>query len=415
MDGNLRELLELAVGEPPRLMSLEAVHRRAIRRRMAQLGAVGLATALVAGLGASLAAAALPASPSDTSRSTKTSGPPRYYLQQYYDTRTNSEALVVRARTTGRITAAIGDPRPGAQCGGGGNFAFAAADNDEFYLICVIWHEKPGPRGKITFLESFIYNLHITAAGRVGDFSQVKGGVFKGLWGDNIAVAPNGSQVAVEVIRPGPSGVIYTNSVPEGIFVINTRTGVRALWHTGPYRPGTRQFANGRDISFTRDGGEIVVAENRCGRGRYQSTGTCSGLQVWAYGPAGRGGSLETGQVLLTKAALKPAGTSLFGALISPDGAAVTAALMTCPRHRTCGLSVARISVSSGKVVRVLYRAFGTASQDFLSSFFSSDPTGRYFILAGGAGKAQVNGWINRGHLVPLPPVDGPSLQYEAW
>jgi hypothetical protein len=284
-----------------------------------------------------------------------------------------------------------------------------------FYLVCVIWHENRGPRGKITFLESFIYRFQVTAAGRVGDFSLVKGGVLRGLWAYNLAAAPDGSQVAAEVIRPGPSHLIYTNSVPEGIFVINPRTGARVLWHTGPYRPHTVQFADGRDISFTRDGSELVVLENRCQRGRYQSGINCAGLQVRAYGPAALGGSLESGRVLLLKGALRPAGTSLSDALISPDGTAMTAVLNTCPRHGTCGLSVARISVSTGQVQRVLYHASGTAFQGFFSQFFVSDPTGRYLILAGGRGKSQVNGWIDHGRLVPLRPVIGIDLQYEAW
>ena len=50
MDGQLRELLEAAVGEPPRRVSVEAVHRRVIRRRVAEAAAGAVALAALSAL-----------------------------------------------------------------------------------------------------------------------------------------------------------------------------------------------------------------------------------------------------------------------------------------------------------------------------------------------------------------------------
>ena len=46
MDGHLRELLEAAVGEPPHRVSVEAVRRRVIRRRVAEAVAVAVTVAV---------------------------------------------------------------------------------------------------------------------------------------------------------------------------------------------------------------------------------------------------------------------------------------------------------------------------------------------------------------------------------
>jgi len=57
----------------------------------------------------------------------------------------------------------------------------------------------------------------------------------------------------------------------------------------------------------------------------------------------------------------------------------------------------------------------GTKFEGFFERFFASDPSGRYLILDAGQGKARVNGWINRGHLVPLTPRNGNLVDLEAW
>jgi hypothetical protein len=48
MDRHLRDLLEAAVGEPPRRVTVEAVHRRVIRRRMVEFAAGAVAVVAIA-------------------------------------------------------------------------------------------------------------------------------------------------------------------------------------------------------------------------------------------------------------------------------------------------------------------------------------------------------------------------------
>jgi hypothetical protein len=422
MERQLRELLTAEASDPPHRVTVEAVRRRALRRWAVQAGAASLAVALAVGAGVGVSAGVFHTGTSPATGTTQHASPPRYYVTQVYSPKAQQLVMAVRDRATGRVTSLVRNPLPHANCGGG-NVGVAAADNQTFFMTCTTQRTAHSPTrglirrpGKIVSIETRIYRFHVTRSGQATGYTLVRGGVLKGVWTGNIAAAPDGSEVAAEVWRP-QSGTIYTNAVPEGIFVINTTTGARALWHTGPYVPGALQYASGQDLSFTRDGRTLVVLESRCPRGRYLAH--CNGhaaMQVRAYSPASQGGSLESGQVLLQQSALRPAGTSLVDGFILPDGSAVTALLASCPPHGPCTLSVAQISVGTGRVLRVLYQVHtGSRFAGFFERFFSSDPSGRYLILDAGAGNARVNGWIDHGRLVPLAPADGNAPVYETW
>jgi hypothetical protein len=427
MERQLRDLMIAEAGDPPHRVTVEAVRRRAIRRWAAQAGAASLAVVVAVGLGVAASAGVVHIGKSAASGAGEHGGPPRYYISQYDDMKARTLVLAVRARVSGRVTAVLRDPLPGSgsSCGQGNTAGLAAADDQTFFMTCSIWRQDQGPAsgpglpgrpGKITSIESRIYRFQVTGAGQVSGYSLVKGSTLNG-WVDSIAATPDGSEIAAEVLKPSPSGQMATNEVSEGIFVINTSTGSRALWRTGPYVPGTLQYAYAADMSFTSDGHDLVVLEPRCHRGRYLVY--CNGhadMQVRAYSPAAGGGSLEDGQVLLQDSALKPHRTSLSDAFISPDGSAVTAVLTHCPPHGACTLTVARIPVGTGQQPRVLYQVHsGTRSQGIFERFFSSDPSGRYLILDAGAGNARVNGWIDHGRLVPLAPANGNIPEYETW
>ncbi len=424
VERQLRDLMIAEAGDPPHRVTVEAVRRRAVRRRAVQAGAASLAVVLAVGLGAAVSAGVLHIGKSAANGAGEHAGPPRYYVSQYFDPKARKLVLAVRARASGWVTAMIRDPLPGSSCGQG-TAGVAAADDQTFFMTCSIWRTAPGPArrpglprrpGKIISITSRIYRFQVTGSGRVAGYSLVKGGTLSG-WADNIAATADGSELAAEVLQASPSGQMATNEAPEGIFVINTRTGSRTLWHTGPYVPGALQYAYATDLSFTADGRDLVVLEPRCHRGRHLVD--CNGhadMQVRAYSPAAGGGSLEDGQVLLQDSALKPHGTSLSNAFISPDGSAVTAVLTDCPPHGACTLTVARIPVGTGQQPRVLYQVHsGTRRQGIFERLFSSDPSGRYLILDAGAGNARVNGWIDRGRLVPLAPANGNAPEFETW
>jgi hypothetical protein len=426
MEKQLRDLLIAEAGDPPHRVTVEAVRRRAIRRWAAQAGAASLAVILAVGLCLAVSAGILHFGTPAARGAGEHVGPPRYYVTQYFDAKARKLVMAVRARASGRVTAVIRDPLPGSSCWQG-TVGMAAANDQTFFMTCSVWRSAPATRrpglprqfrrpGKITSIQSRIYRFQVTSAGRITGYSLVKGSTLNG-WADNIAVTADGSEVAAEVITLPRSGRMATNQVPEGIFVINTRTGSRALWHTGPFVPGAVQYVDATNLSFTGDGRDLVVLGPRCRQSR--SLIDCNGhsdMQVRAYSPADAGGSLQDGQVLLQDSALKPRGTSLSDAFISPDGSAVTAVLTDCPPHGACTLTVARIPVGAGQQPRVLYQVHsGTRYQGIFERFFSADPSGRYLILDAGAGNARVNGWIDHGRLVPLAPANGNAPDFETW
>jgi hypothetical protein len=426
MDQNLRNLLDAAVGEPPRPVTAEAVRRRVNRRRAALAATAIAGLAVAVGVGSALAAGAHSPASAPTTGGGQHTGSPRYYLAQDWDAASRSSFTAVRSTASGRITAILPRPAPGENCNGG-NAGLAAANSQTFFVVCTkekLSAQPPANQpglfrkpGTIRSIETLIYRFHVTSAGHVSGYSLVNGGVLKGVWAFDIAASPDGTLIAAEVEQLVPPGRLYTNTVPEGIFVIDTRTGHRALWRTGPGTPGAASFALGTDLSFTSNDHRLVVLESLCPRGRYQSD--CSGhadMQLRGYSPAADGGSLAAGRVLLDQSALKPARTSLSDAFITPDGTAATAVLIRCPKHGTCTLSVVRISVGTGRVLRVLYQTrTGTAYQGVFERFFSADPSGRFLILDAGAGRAGLNGWIDHGRLTRLVPANGNSPLYETW
>jgi hypothetical protein len=428
MESRLRDLMIAEAGDPPHRVTVEAVRRRAMRRWAVQAGAAGLAVVLAVGLGVGVAAGLDRAGTSPASSTGQPAGPPRYYVTQYYDPKAKNLVMAVRARASGRVTALVSNPMPGtgSSCGQG-TAGVAAADGQTFFMTCSVWRSAPAPGGqsgvprrfrrpgKITSIQSRIYRFQVTSAGRVTGSSLVKGSTLQG-WADNIAVTADGSEVAAEVIALPRSGQMATNQVPEGIFVINTVTGARVLWHAG-YVPGAVQYGSATDISFTGNGRDLVVLGARCHRSL--TLINCNGhanMQVRAYGPADAGGSLQGGRVLLQDSALTPGGTSLSNAVISPDGRSLTTALIDCPPHGACTLTVARFPVGTAGGEHVLYQVqSGSRFAGIFFRFFAADPSGRYVILDAGAGSKRVNGWIDHGRLVPLTPANGNVPEYEAW
>lgn len=406
MERDVRDLLDAVMGEPPRRVTVAAVRRRVVRRRAVQAVSAGVAAVLVTSLGAAFAAGAIRLGATPPIGPRQPAGPPRYYVASELG-HGRGLSLVVRDTATGRVTGTIRNPLADSYCGN----TFAPAEGQTFFMICTT--KQSGTRSK-----SVIYRFLVTSSGRATGYAPVPGGTFKGELADSIAASPDGSEVATEVLRAGPSGQLYTNSIPVGIFVINTRTGHRALWRSGPYIPHTVEFANAPDVSFTQNGHELVLLETRCHRGRYLDDCSPGHVQeqVRAYSPATGGGSLNSGRVLLAPSALRPRGTNVSDAFITPSGSAVTAFLNNCPRHGTCTQWLVRIPLGGGKESVLYQQRSGTTYEGVFQRFLSIDPTGRYVIRDGGVGSQHwVNGWIGHGRVHLLTPANGNSVDNESW
>ena len=321
---------------------------------------------------------------------------------------------VVRSTATGKVVAVI--PVPSLEVAGSVAPALAAAGNGTFY-IAAFERGVPGEQ---------IYRFRLTAAGHVRGFARIPGGALRPGWAaDALAASPDGSLVAIGAYYTRDHYVHGQDNPPDRsdqVVVIHTATGAQGVWRGGSPARGYQRLRVA-SLSFTGDGRELAVLGEWC-RGVSAVAGGegCSRrdrqAQLRAIDPAGRGGSVLGGRLLLRQSPRIP---FLAQALISPDGSVITAMVL---RGRVLGnpdisgifpqdLSVERIAVATGRRLGVLYRRdLGDTSSvsgpmaDPLA--LTADATGRNLILNGGICNRhctnEFNGWLRAGRLVPLPP-----------
>ncbi len=398
MDGQLRELFDIAAGEPPRQVTVGAVRRTLVRRRITASVAAALAVILAGGGGAALSSVV--AGPVATSG---TSVKPAYYLQ--VGNGVARDATLIRSTATGAITGRVHCPWHRSQF-----FGAAVASKSTFFVAC----EKLLKVGPKTHAETTkIYRFTLTAQGRITGYVLLRGGTLPKFGGYGLAVSPDGSQLA---ITGEPGGI---TGPPTEIVVLNTRTGSHRVWKLASAKsPRLGYSFNG--LSFTGNGRELVYLLYVTCLGGVGPPGSCKGAgeEVRALNPADQG-SLPGSTTLLFNldAVASPKNNNIQAAQVSPDGSEVTLVLQTnYPPSRKGPLgtiSVLQVSARSGKVRHVLYRT--TTSKTYPTvHFFSADPSGRYLLLGYDFGDGLISGWIDQGKLRALPHA-GTQIGTEIW
>jgi hypothetical protein len=323
----------------------------------------------------------------------RTLAPPHYYVSA------KSSGIQVRRTATGAVTAIVPDPFPGP----GGPAAFvvglAAGDGGREF---VAEYTGAAPRGGMT--ETRLYSFHLTSAGRIAGLSLVKGGLLRGLQGGSaLAVAPDGSKVALAVFRP----VRFGRPDILQIAVVNLRTGARSYWSGGLDRAGFHLSIP--SISWSPGGDSVVFLSQWCRA--VVVTGFCGpgtpAAQVRTLRVTGDGGRLSSGRVLLNRSSGL---SNIVQALITPDGKALDVVVLTGPYRGKAHpvpqhLMLARVPLTRGGHARLLYHGVvGPHGQVSLNS----DASGRYLTLTW-----RLNGWIDHGRLRPLAPSSGAFA--DAW
>lgn len=413
----LRMLMNIAVGEPPRRLTAEAVRRGAVRRRMAASVAAVTATVLAGGVAVAFAAqrAAPGPRPPGHARSPLASistDVPRYYVVERQTGR--GDETQVRATATGALRAEVRCPWPAANIR---PWPVAPAASQTFFLVC---QQASRPTGSATFRESRIYQFRVTSTGRVGGYRLVRGGSLPGLRVRAIAVTPDGSQVAA-IVYPGTLAN-FSPKTPADVLVINTRTGAHAIWRAAPPVPGKIVYYP-QDISVTADGQELAfLTMPQCfgSHCTFPSGPSGSGQQVRvvspaAMSPAASGGQLNSSRLLVRlSSVLRLSAASVTAALISPDGSTLTLEVAGNLSGRSLPDSVSIVQVPSTgeRRLRFLYRR--VTGNGYALSFFSADPSGRHFLLGAGDLNGIVAGRIAHGRLIPLKPA-GWQVVLEVW
>jgi hypothetical protein len=329
--------------------------------------------------------------------------------------------IVVRATATGNVVAVV----PVTPVLKNGNLvvpALATGADGAFYVAAF----------KRGVPEEQIYRFRLTAAGHVTGFARVPGGALRpNLAADSLAASANGSRIAVGAYyypsheNPGPEQ-------SDQLVVINTHTGAQRVLRGGSLAGGYK-FFRVASLSWASDR-ELAVLGQWCraadpnpgGEGCDRSERQA---QLRAINPAGPGGSVLDGRLLLRQAPR----TFLAQALVSPDGSVITAMVLRgkiignpqvsggYPAH----LSVEQMSAATGHPLGVIFRRYlgDTSMISGLESnplMLIADATGSHLIVyAGVCGlhcNGEFNGWLDGERLVPLLPTGFAHREdAEAW
>jgi hypothetical protein len=387
MDGPLRALLDVAVGDPPHDVTIGAVRRRVTRRRRTAAVAGIVVVLALCGAGASVSAV-VAGGGAEPAISTKTVSKPAFYWES------NAGQDVVRSTATGAVTA-----RPRCPWRGASIQDVAVSDNETFFLDCQEY-VKAGPRLHVIWTR--IYRFKLSRTGRVTGYSLVPGGSFKGLDAWEIAASPDGSELAVAMLR---------GAAPYEVYIVNAATGSRALWTEGNGKQAQIRFGV-ESMSFTGNGTELAfLTSSFCA---VDSHGCTPIAEVRALNPLARGGRLTSTKVLFSLSAIAPPATSTASDLvISPDGSVATLVIQRYPSPPSSTLAVIQVSARSGRQVGVLYRRVAAVASQV---FFNADPSGRYFLI-GYQESRPTEGWLTHGKIVPLAGSGnyGNDVSYEDW
>jgi hypothetical protein len=322
--------------------------------------------------------------------------PPKFYVESGIAPHgARTPQVVVRARATGAITGTVRCPWPKSS-----ERDVAAAGNQAFFIDCERFSAGPNP----TVTGSRIFRFRVTAAGRTSGYSLVPGGVFKGDV-SGLTASANGAEVAVYVAQTGQNGTV----------VINTKTGKRAIW-LGGVMPGGENFSGGTP-SLTANGKELAVfGEARCPKKAAPGTCKSPGEEMRVVSPASAGGKLASGRMVFRESQLtKPSEGFINDAFINSGGTTLTAGIVFSPGVTGSYVEALSVSVATGKPLKVDYRL--NTGNGFSYRFVGADPTGQWVLFDAGRSSPSahgVNGWVDRGKLVPLKPV-GDGVFDEVW
>jgi hypothetical protein len=408
MKTQLRALMSIAAGEPPRRITAAAVRRGAVRRRMAASAAAATAAVLAGTFGAAFAAGH---GGGPVHRRANTTHPISVAVPRYYVVRATTwrgQETTVRTVATGAMRARVHCPWPAPNVAPG---VVAAADQQTFFLVC---QKFAGPTESAPVAESRIYKFRITATGQASRLILVRGGSLAGLRVRAMAVTRDSSEIAV-IVLPG-RWQAFQIKIPADVYVINTRTGARAVWHAAQPVPGKTVYYP-EDVSLTADGRDLAfLTRPQCFPGKTGPNCTVhGGQQVRVAVPAASGGQLNNTHVLVPLYSIvRLSAAGVLDAVISPDGSTLTMVIGGNLAGRPLPDSVSVVQIpTSGKVrLRTVYRMVTGNGYSYV--FFSADASGRHFLLGAGDGNGPVNGWINHGRLIPLPP-DPTTIDSMVW
>jgi hypothetical protein len=159
------------------------------------------------------------------------------------------------------------------------------------------------------------------------------------------------------------------------------------------------------------DGHEVLFGgDTACGSGPNPPRCRPFDQQIRVLTPASGGGLLSDGRIILHR--IQHGHIYLGPAVLSDDGSILTYVNEVIPfRKQPSWAQVIQVALRSGKQ-RVIYQFHGAKGFAPVQAF-SSDASGRHFLLTTGRIGDEVTGRLAHGKLIKLKPFDTNS--YDAW
>jgi len=326
---------------------------------------------------------------------------PRYYVT--IDQGVFHPEAVVRESASGKVTGQVAIPY--ALAPSTGIRVTGAADDRSF----IIGTYEAGPGGPERSQYFRLFQLRITASGRLGPLTELPGGTITALskvvdvGATGMALSPDGTRLAVSLQYQAPS----MEPLPYGgIEVINLATGTTRTWISRRlwYYPGPPSWVDGdRMIAFAW-WHQINIFGS-----------TVAGIRL--LDTAGSGGDLLDSRLIPGVS-----GSPITSALVTSDGRDVIAS--SCrdiqgpgDRSGTVTGQIVELSVSGGRLIRVLrtqtarYHVFaGENPLESSCSVLAIDPTGAHVLTA-----CFQLGRVDDGVFTALPGAPVPEAVAAAW
>lgn len=317
--------------------------------------------------------------------------PPKYYVvSRWAKSPSGKITFQVRATRTGQLRATLPPLPPGWRLVPA---ISAAADDHTFFLAALRGNPCAGGAAETQF-----YRFGVTASGRVSGFEPVGRPI--GDFVGSYAVSPSGAEIAYAT---PPNATLLCGSrstVPPArepaatVTVQDVASGrIRSWRNTASSAGPSRVSISGMGpLSWTGDGRTLVINYHWAPYdGPFYTA-------IRALDVTGSGGSLQRHSRLLYEQG--KCRVCVYQALISPDGATLTAVAMSGPRgrHAVYEQWVLQMSATGGQPLRILYKSLRPGCGNDPALY--GDGSGRNWILKSGV----QFGWIKDQRLVALPP-----------
>lgn len=326
--------------------------------------------------------------------STEPAGRPPYYVTYRHMVCCGSgpvgNMIEVRSTATGRVRDTLNlSKRLGMLLSGeDGTGLTAAADRHTFFVSVF--------SGSVRQPVEHVYRFYVTATGHITALTPLRGVPETGFRASAMAASPDGSRLAM--------GGALMPDTRTALMIVDVASGARTVWTGGKLLSPAGGIIG--SLSWTADGRTLAFTS------LFSRDGTrLDATAVRTVEATGHGGSLAGSRRVLYQ---KASPTHLtIDAIISPDGRRLDLLTLVgkpAPQSQLPGtVRVEEVSVPPATHPGLRYLYVGKAGNSS-GPYLRSDGLGHLLLAVD-----WKLGWLDHGHLHPLPPGDDGTVMDYAW